>query len=89
MAVTQYIGKRYAPIFADEPWDIENEYEELTIVIYQGDSFTSKKPVPSGISLDNSEYWIETGNFNSQVESLRQRVIRLEQRVDELEGNND
>jgi len=83
MAVTQYIGARYVPMFADPAeWSPEVAYEALTIVIHQGNSFTSRQAVPVGIPLDDERYWVETGNYNSQVESYRQIVLTYNQRIE-------
>lgn len=72
MAVTQYIGARYVPLFADPiEWDNTNAYEPLTIVSYQGNSYTSRQAVPTGIDISNEQYWALTGNYNAQVEQYR------------------
>jgi hypothetical protein len=71
----QYIGARYVPKFADPvEWDNLRNYEALTIVTYAGTSYTSKKPVPVGTKLNNTDYWVETGNYNEQVEQYRKEV---------------
>lgn len=78
MANNIYIGNRYVPIFANPvEWDNLREYEALTIVTYQGTSYTSKKRVPVGIRLDNKDYWVVTGNYNAQVEVYRQEVDKI------------
>lgn len=82
MAVRQYIGARYVPsFFSDEngstEWKSGIAYEALTIVTYLGNSYTSKKTVPVGIEITNSEYWILTGNYNSQIEAYREEVEKL------------
>lgn len=87
MAVRQYIGARYVPKFFEHDgsseWVSGLEYEPLTIVTYLGNSYTSKKPVPSNIGSPNTntEYWCPTGNYNSQVEAYRQQVLTLESDV--------
>ena len=71
--VRQYIGARYVPIFADPAeWDNTRTYEPLTIVLHEGNSYTSRQYVPAGIDIDNTEYWALTGNYNSQIEAYRQ-----------------
>lgn len=68
----QYIGARYVPKFADPiDWDNTRSYEALTMVSYLGDSYTSKKPVPPGIAINNTEYWALTGSYNSQIAEIR------------------
>lgn len=77
MGVTQYIGARYVPLFADPAeWTKTRSYEPLTIVLHEGNSFTSRQFVPVGIELTNENFWLETGNYNAQVEAYRQEVIQ-------------
>lgn len=76
--VTQYIGARYVPLFADPiEWDNTRAYEPLTIVLYQGNSFTTRQYAPAGIEITNEEFWAETGNYNAQIELYRQEVEKL------------
>lgn len=71
--VRQYIGARYVPLFADPAeWDNTKTYEPLTIVLHKGNSYTSRQYVPTGIDINNNEYWALTGNYNAQVEAYRQ-----------------
>lgn len=85
MANNIYIGNRYVPIFANPvEWDNLRSYEPLTIVTYQGTSYTSKKTVPVGVALNNTEYWVVTGNYNAQVAQLTNDVESLDRSVDDL-----
>ena len=73
MGTRQYIGARYVPKFADPiAWNNQKSYEALEIVTYLGGSYTSKKPVPVGVDISNTEYWVNTGNYNAQVEEYRE-----------------
>lgn len=77
MAVRQYVGARYVPKFADPvEWEKNKNYESLTIVTYNGSSYTSKVPVPPtvGNPADNKDYWVRTADYNAQVEQYRQTV---------------
>lgn len=86
MAVTQYIGSRYVPLFADPiEWSNQNTYEPLTIVLYQGNSFTSKQAVPKGIDITNEEFWAVTGNYNAQVEQYRRDTLALGRKLPSTE----
>lgn len=90
MAVTQYIGARYVPKFYEGvEWTANTQYEPLTIVTRNGNSYTSKKPVPANIGApeNNAEYWASTGIYNQQVEEYRQEVEELSGRVDDIEDN--
>lgn len=83
MATTQYVGARYVPKFAEPyQWNQNSAYEALTIVGNLNASYTSKKPVPAGIDILNTEYWAQTGNYNGQVEQYRQEVEQLQHIVD-------
>lgn len=82
MANRQYVGARYVPKFADPvEWNGALSYEALTIVTHLGNSFTSKKPVPAGIDIENDEYWVNTGNYNEQVSMYTQKVVTLQEDV--------
>lgn len=88
MAVTQYIGARYVPKFYEnsdgtEEWRAGVEYEPLTIVTWNGNSYTSKKPIPStvGAPSDNPSYWVATGIFNQQIADLTNRVNALGEEI--------
>lgn len=90
MTIRQYIGARYVPIFGrkDEEsieWDPTGTYEPLTIVLHQGNSYTSRQFVPVGVDITNEEYWALTGNYNAQVEAYRQQVQRLSDTFESVE----
>ena len=75
MATRQYVGARYVPKFADPvEWSNVLSYEALTVVTHLGNSFTSKIPVPAGIDISNTDYWVNTGNYNAQVEQYRKEA---------------
>ena len=83
----KYVGARYVPLFAEPAeWNINSTYEPLTIVLNEGNSYTSKQFVPVGIQIDNEEYWALTGNYNAQVEQYRQLV---NQHIEEANQNFD
>ena len=78
MATTQYVGSRYVPLLADPvEWSSTKEYEPLTIVTHEGNSYTSRQFVPVGVSIDNTDFWAPTGNYNAQVEQYRRDVHNL------------
>lgn len=80
-----YTGARYVPLFADPAeWSSTNAYEPLTIVIHEGNSYTSKTFVPVGIDISNEQYWALTGNYNAQIEAYRKDVQNLKNIVDNL-----
>lgn len=92
MSNLQYVGARYVPKFYTNPdddstnWKSGVEYEPLTVVTYNSNSYTSRKAVPSTIGNPeaNSEYWAKTGDFNASLLALQNRVIRIDNSVSEL-----
>lgn len=85
--VTQYVGARYVPLFANPAqWTNDRQYEPLTIVLYQGNSFTSMQYVPVGIDIKNEEFWSQTGNYNAQVEQYRQEVKEYSKKIANIEN---
>lgn len=76
---TQYIGARYVPLFGRKgedniEWDSKAPYEPLTIVLHQGNSFTSRQYVPAGIDITDETYWASTGVYNAQIEQYRRET---------------
>lgn len=88
MATTQYIGARYVPLFADPyEWDDAREYEPLTVVYSNGNSYTSKQYVPTGTPLTDENYWVITGNYNAQVEQYRKETKAVSDKYDTIAKN--
>ena len=88
MANIQYIGARYVPKFYENPdesnnWKADVAYEPLTVVTYQDNSYTSKKPVPATVSDPASEpsYWVLTANYNAAIEALQEEISDLQQPI--------
>lgn len=86
----QYIGARYVPLFGrkDEEsieWDNSAPYEPLTIVLYQGNSFTSRQYVPAGVEITNEDFWAITGNYNAQIEEYRRIAANALQTANEAQ----
>lgn len=73
----KYIGNRCIPMPMGN-WDKNKEYESLSVVLASnGDSYTSKKNVPKGIELSNTEYWAISSRFNAQLEVQKQRIDNI------------
>ncbi len=90
MATTQYIGARYVPLFAEPiEWDKTKQYEPLTIVTHEGNSYTSRQFVPTGIEITNETFWALTGNFNAQVEQYRKEVTEYDGRITTAQDTAD
>ena len=88
--VTQYVGARYVPLFAEPlEWSSEREYEPLTIVLYQGASYTSRQYVPADTAITNEKFWAVTGNYNAQVEQYRRETKSVSDKYDTVVKNSN
>ena len=86
MSVREYIGARYIHMFADPiEWDSSLVYEPLTVVQYEGGSYVSRREVPAGIELSNTDYWILWADFNAQLQHYIDVVNTFDGRIDSLE----
>lgn len=82
-----YIGARYVPLVMGA-WSATADYEPLSIVTFEGNSYTSKTFVPAGTPVTNATYWAATGNYNAQVEQYRQEVRQLTETVNNINKYN-
>lgn len=56
-------------------WDITSQYEANTVVVdSQGNAYLSVQPVPSGVSLDRTEYWTKIGNFTELFAAVKKAI---------------
>lgn len=62
-------------------WDISKSYEIWTIVDDGNNGYISIKPVPEGILLTNTEYWMLVANYSGLIIALQTRVAALEATV--------
>lgn len=83
MANNVYIGARYVPKF-DGDWDNTKVYEPLTIVMYSGSSYTSKREVPVGTMPTDVDYWANTGNLNGYISLLQGEIDDLDAAISGL-----
>lgn len=56
-------------------WDITSQYEANTVVVdSHGNAYLSVKPVPSGVSLDRTEFWTKIGNFDELWADVKKAI---------------
>ena len=56
-------------------WNIETQYEQNTLVQdSKGATYLSKKPVPTGIGLFNSTYWLKVADFSAEADVIRESI---------------
>ena len=56
-------------------WNITSQYEANTVVVdSKGNAYLSVKPVPSGVSLDRTEFWTKIGNFDKLWADVKKAI---------------
>ena len=56
-------------------WDITIQYEANTVVVdSNGNAYLSVRPVPSGVSLDRTEFWTKIGNFEELWADVKRAI---------------
>mgnify|MGYP007025965382 CR=1 FL=1 len=86
MALKKYIGARYTPKFMGA-WDAQTVYAALSVVYANEQSYVSRKTVPAGTELTNTEYWIKSADWNAQVAEYNRNVENYNKNVVEYNKN--
>lgn len=56
-------------------WNISTQYGANTIVQdADGSTYLSKKPVPVGVSINNTEFWLKVANFDITAEIIKRAI---------------
>ena len=59
-------------------WDITKNYPAWTIVNDNNIGYVSQKPVPAGVVLTNTDYWVEVIDYSAQIAGMNNRIIAIE-----------
>lgn len=88
--MSKYIGKRIVPKHCGK-WNASASYEGLSIVYNDstGDSYISRKEVPVGTELTDTEYWALCSQFSSQVKEIRDGLSDAEKDINLLDTRFD
>lgn len=86
MALKKYIGARYTPKFMGA-WDAQTVYAALSVVYANEQSYVSRKTVPAGTEVTNTEYWIKSADWNAQVAEYNRNVENYNRNVEEYNKN--
>lgn len=86
MALKVYIGARYTPKFEGE-WKANKEYAALSVVYYNNKSYVSRKTVPTGTAVTETEFWVESADWNAQVEQYNHNVTQYKAQVDTYQNS--
>ena len=61
-------------------WDITSQYEANTVVVdSNGNAYLSVRPVPSGVSLDRTEFWTKIGNFDGLWADVKRAITPIDE----------
>lgn len=67
----------------DGSWDITKQYKKFSIVTVNGtEGYISLQPVPAGVSIYNTEYWVMIADYTAVIAGLGLRVTALEKKFD-------
>lgn len=86
----QATGPRTVIVPADPIiWDESTSYEYMTLVASTdfGQGYVSKRDVPSGTPLTDTDYWIPVASYNAQLAQLQNTVSIFEGRITDVENS--
>lgn len=86
MALKKFIGARYAPEFAGA-WSNTKQYAALSVVYANNRSYVSRKTVPAGTPISNTEFWIQSSDWNAQVAEYNLKVEGYNTNVEQYNRN--
>ena len=66
-------------------WNITKQYPAWSVVVDNGAGYISKKPVPAGIAIDNTDYWENIADFSALYADLGNRMDAAEADIDALQ----
>lgn len=76
-------------ITAGGEWDITKSYPSWCIVNTNGgrDGYISIQPVPAGILISDTDYWLSVANYSDLIADLTNRIIALESAMTTAQAN--
>ena len=83
------IGPRVTFNFISEPWSDDNSYEGYDVVQVAGVSYVAIKPVPTGIQIDDADYWFKWSEPNAQWSDLLDTVNAFDTRISDNASSID
>lgn len=86
MALKKFIGARYAPEFAGA-WSNSKQYAALSVVYADNRSYVSRKTVPAGTPITNTEFWVQSSDWNAQVAEYNLKVEGYNANVEQYNKN--
>jgi len=80
--MAKYIGKRIVPKHCGV-WDQSRIYEMLSIVMepISGDSYISRRAVPSGTAITDETFWALHSKYSQQIKDMSDQLAATEARI--------
>ena len=64
-------------------WNITKQYKKFSIVTVNGtEGYISLQPVPAGVPISNTDYWVMIADYTAVIAGLGLRVTALEKKFD-------
>lgn len=63
-------------------WDIRNQYPQWAIVSDGDKTYMSNKPVPAGIAITNTEYWLQLADLDPRIAGIVADLDRINSNLD-------
>lgn len=70
-------------------WNITKQYPQWSVVSNGDKTYMSKIAVPSGIAVDNGDYWIELADLDPRIGGILERLNNVDQTVNILSETID
>lgn len=86
--MSRYVGARYVPVPMGD-WDNSVNYEPLSMVTVEGDTYISKKYVPAGIGVSNTSYWAKMSVFSQQLARISMLYTEMAGQITDIIGDVD
>ena len=58
-------------------WSIDRNYEENTVTVYNNIAYLSKAPVPAGIDITNTDYWVTVFDLTELFLYLKSGIAEI------------
>lgn len=88
----QQTGPRTVIVPADPiVWSESTSYEYLTLVTTEdyGRGYVSKRDVPSGTPITDTDYWIPVADYNAQMKDIQQTVAEINAKLENYQTQID
>lgn len=68
-------------------WDITKQYPQWAVVSNGDKSYMSNKPVPVGIPIDNTEYWLHLADLDPRIAGIIKELADIDKSIVDLKKN--